>query len=84
MTTGSMCVRLSGDVMERPAHGMDEVALVIETGFLEEQDRIMQVRNAVFVQEQGVPAELEQDAKDPVCRHALLLFVSEVPDRSPP
>lgn len=46
---------------------------LIETGFFEEQDRIMQVRTAVFVQEQGVPAELEQDEMDPLCRHALLL-----------
>lgn len=29
------------------------------------------VRHAVFVQEQGVPEELEQDAFDPVCRHVL-------------
>ncbi len=47
---------------------------IIETGFYEEKTRIMQVRNAVFVAEQGVPEALEQDEKDPVCRHALLLM----------
>ncbi len=29
------------------------------------------LREEVFVREQGVPAELERDALDPVCRHAL-------------
>lgn len=35
--------------------------------------RAMPLRERVFVMEQGVPAELERDAKDPVCRHALAL-----------
>ena len=52
---------------------MDASDEMIETGFCEEKERIMQVRHAVFVMEQGVPAELEQDEKDPLCRHALLL-----------
>lgn len=47
---------------------------LIETGFLEERERIMQVRHAVFVEEQGVPESLENDDKDPLCRHALLLM----------
>jgi len=47
---------------------------MIETGFAEEKRRIMQVRHSVFVLEQGVPEALEQDKKDPVCRHALLLM----------
>jgi predicted GNAT family N-acyltransferase len=33
----------------------------------------MPLRERVFVIEQGVPAELERDAKDPACRHALAL-----------
>ncbi len=33
----------------------------------------MKVRNAVFVEEQGVPAELELDDKDELCSHALIL-----------
>jgi predicted GNAT family N-acyltransferase len=47
---------------------------LIETGFSEERERIMQVRYAVFVEEQGVPETLENDEKDPLCRHALLLM----------
>jgi predicted GNAT family N-acyltransferase len=47
---------------------------MIETGFSQDRERIMQVRYAVFVEEQGVPEELEQDEKDPVCRHALLVL----------
>jgi len=47
---------------------------IIETSFSEQKERIMQVRNAVFVMEQGVPEELEQDDKDPLCRHVLLLM----------
>lgn len=31
------------------------------------------VRDAVFIQEQGVPAELEWDEHDATCRHALAL-----------
>ncbi|NMF88229.1 GNAT family N-acetyltransferase [Aromatoleum petrolei] len=31
----------------------------------------MPLREQVFVREQGVPAELERDARDPHCRHAL-------------
>lgn len=31
------------------------------------------VRDAVFLREQGVPGELERDALDPLCRHALAL-----------
>jgi len=34
---------------------------------------LMAVRNAVFVEEQGVPVELEQDGLDPFCAHALAL-----------
>jgi len=47
---------------------------MIETAFSEEKARIMQVRNAVFVVEQGVPVDLEQDEKDALCRHALLTW----------
>jgi len=47
---------------------------LIETGFSEERERIMQVRYTVFVEEQGVPESLENDEKDPLCRHALLMM----------
>jgi predicted GNAT family N-acyltransferase len=33
--------------------------------------RVMPLREAVFVVEQGVPPELERDAYDVVCRHAV-------------
>lgn len=33
--------------------------------------RVMPLREAVFVFEQGVPPELERDAYDAVCRHAV-------------
>lgn len=35
--------------------------------------RLREVRRAVFVQEQGVPEALEQDALDPLCFHLLAL-----------
>ena len=34
---------------------------------------LMAVRNTVFVKEQGVPVELEQDGLDPSCAHVLAL-----------
>ncbi len=68
-----MSARQPGDPMRRQANKVDADESLIETGFFEQQDRILLVRFAVFVQEQGVPAELEQDEKDPFCRHALLL-----------
>ena len=34
---------------------------------------LMAVRYAVFVEEQGVPVELEQDGLDPLCAHVLAL-----------
>ena len=49
---------------------------IIETDFVRDKERIMQVRMQVFVKEQGVPPELEQDEKDPLCLHALLLIDS--------
>lgn len=33
--------------------------------------RVMPLRERVFVVEQGVPAELERDANDPLCCHAV-------------
>jgi predicted GNAT family N-acyltransferase len=33
--------------------------------------QLREVREAVFVQEQGVPAEIERDDLDPLCRHVL-------------
>jgi predicted GNAT family N-acyltransferase len=54
-----------------------DMELIIETSFSKDKERIMRVRYAVFVEEQGVPEELEQDEKDPHCRHALFLMDGE-------
>ncbi|KAA3653783.1 MAG: GNAT family N-acetyltransferase [Proteobacteria bacterium] len=40
--------------------------------WLAAQARVMPLREAVFVLEQGVPAAIERDAFDPVSRHAAL------------
>ena len=37
----------------------------------EAEARVMPLRVRVFVEEQGVPAEIERDALDAVCRHAI-------------
>jgi predicted GNAT family N-acyltransferase len=47
---------------------------VIESTFDKDHQRILKVRYRVFVEEQGVPVELEQDDKDPFCRHALVVL----------
>ncbi|WP_323003891.1 GNAT family N-acetyltransferase [Denitromonas sp.] len=39
------------------------------------QARVMPLREAVFVREQGVPAAIERDAFDPLSRHAALYGV---------
>jgi predicted GNAT family N-acyltransferase len=56
---------------------MPDTETIIETDFAKDRERIMRVRTQVFVQEQGVPPELEEDEKDPACVHALLLIDSE-------
>lgn len=40
-------------------------------GFADGLDALRHVRDAVFVQEQGVPVEIERDALDPLCRHVI-------------
>lgn len=40
-------------------------------GFEQALADLRAVRDAVFVQEQGVPVELERDALDPMCRHVI-------------
>lgn len=41
------------------------------SSFAAEAELIYSLRKAVFVDEQGVPAELEMDELDPVCQHVL-------------
>ena len=60
----------------KDCHLMQTDETIIETDFVRDKERIMQVRMQVFVKEQGVPPELEQDEKDPLCLHALLLIDS--------
>ena len=40
-------------------------------GWDEAEARVMPVRTEVFIVEQGVPEEIERDAFDAVCRHAI-------------
>ena len=39
--------------------------------YARDRDALRAVREAVFVREQGVPLELELDARDPDCLHVL-------------
>ena len=43
-----------------------------EVEFAEQRSAIRAVREAVFIQEQGVPESLEMDDRDMACKHALL------------
>lgn len=49
---------------------MDKARICI-TDWHEARDRVMPVRETVFVREQGVPVEIELDEADPSCRHAM-------------
>ncbi|MDQ8203158.1 GNAT family N-acetyltransferase [Pelagicoccus sp. SDUM812003] len=50
---------------------MDEAVEVREVEYAQERDSIMAIRFSVFVDEQGVPADLEIDEMDPESRHVL-------------
>ena len=52
---------------------MDEPHICI-ADWHEARDRVMPVRVTVFVQEQGVPPEIELDEADPTCRHAMAVL----------
>lgn len=51
---------------------------LIETNWQSHRKELMAIRNHVFIQEQGVPAELEIDEHDEKCQH-LLALVDDVP-----
>ncbi|NMG04693.1 GNAT family N-acetyltransferase, partial [Azoarcus taiwanensis] len=51
---------------------MDEPRICI-ADWHEARDKVMPVRETVFVQEQGVPPEIELDEADPTCRHAMAI-----------
>lgn len=44
---------------------------ILRADYGQDAPRLRAVRETVFVREQQVPAELEQDAIDPACRHVL-------------
>lgn len=46
---------------------------ILLTSFCEFEDEIRAIRNAVFEEEQRVPAEIDWDGNDSKCRHALVL-----------
>jgi predicted GNAT family N-acyltransferase len=51
---------------------------VREAGYAEDFAEIRRIRFAVFVREQGVPASLEMDERDPECLH-VLAYLAETP-----
>lgn len=51
---------------------MDEPRICI-ADWHEARDKVMPVRETVFVREQGVPPEIELDEADPTCRHAMAI-----------
>ena len=59
--------------MNRPGTS-DSSFRVIDADWLQHADAIRTVRHTVFVLEQGIPAALEWDNRDPDCRHALALL----------
>ena len=45
---------------------------IIETSWLEHSAEISSIRDAVFIQEQAVPKNIEMDGKDSECMHFLM------------
>ena len=45
---------------------------IIETSWLEHSAQISSIRDAVFIQEQAVPKNIEMDGKDSECMHFLM------------
>ena len=59
------------DLLE--AHARNEAMLHVQLGsWAEWGDAARAVRAAVFIREQGIPAELEWDDDDAICRHAVV------------
>ena len=53
------------------------VAAVMTADWAEHRFKLVQVRTAVFVDEQGVPPEIEMDSEDAGCHHLLALLGEE-------
>ena len=58
--------------MNRPATTTEPV--IITANWADHQLQLAAVRTAVFVDEQGVPEEIEMDAEDARCHHLLALI----------
>jgi len=51
--------------------------VVITASWADHQAQLTEVRTAVFVDEQGVPANIEMDAEDANCHHLLALIENQ-------
>lgn len=52
---------------------MNDSIAIVETSWARDRDRLLAVRFNVFVEEQGVPDELEEDNDDPGALHLMAL-----------
>ena len=59
-------------------HAATAEPVVVTANWADHQKQLAAVRTAVFVDEQGVPAEIEMDAEDAHCHH-LLAVVEQQP-----
>jgi predicted GNAT family N-acyltransferase len=55
------------------AGGRCPACRIVDADWPRDQSCIRKIRNAVFVAEQGIPAEVEWDGRDVDCRHVLAL-----------
>ena len=53
------------------------VAAVMTADWAEHRFKLVQLRTAAFVDEQGVPPEIEMDSEDAGCHHLLALLGEE-------
>ncbi len=54
---------------------------VIKADWATRQQALEQVRGAVFIEEQGVPADIERDGLDSECQHLLAIDSANAPPR---
>ncbi|MEL0081881.1 MAG: GNAT family N-acetyltransferase [Gammaproteobacteria bacterium] len=60
---------------------LDETLRIAVASWEQHRSQLEQVRRSVFIDEQGVPAEIELDGEDIHCQHLLALDCSEQPAR---
>lgn len=58
---------------------MNDTITISEVGWLEAGDQLLAVRRTVFIDEQGVPPEMEVDEHDPAARHLLAIDAQRQP-----